>query len=107
MDADSPPKLNKTGKVQFEDRFGNADESNVTAKLEVVISGNEVQVVGKLVTRFRTHHRREQFATDERRAGNIEGDRVAVLRFESRAALAEVETSFVDRTCWKALTSVS
>ena len=72
-----------------------SNKSNVAAKLEVMVSGNKIYVVSELVTRFGTNHGREELATDERSAGNVECNRVAVLRFESRATLAEVETSFV------------
>ena len=46
-------EIEKTGEIQFKDCFWNANESDVAAKLEVVISGNEIHVIGELITRFR------------------------------------------------------
>ncbi len=45
-------KVEQAGKVQFKDRFWNPNEGDVAAKLEVVISGNQVDVIGELITRF-------------------------------------------------------
>jgi hypothetical protein len=61
-----------------------------------VISGNNVNVVRKLIACLGAHDRREEFAADKSGAGNIERYCVAILRFESRAALAEVKATFVD-----------
>ena len=89
-------EVEETREVQFEDRLRNANESDVAAEFEVVVAVNNVHVVSELVTCFRAQHRREEFAADESGARDIESNRVAVLRFESRAAFAEVETRFVN-----------
>ena len=95
MAADSPPKLKRPAKFSSKIASGISNESNVATKLEVVISGNEIDVVGELVSRLRAKHGREEFATDEGRAGNIESNGIAVLRFERRATFAKVEPRFV------------
>ena len=53
-------------KIQFEDRRWNIHRGIVTAELEGVITGDDVQGVGPFVARFRAHDRREEFAADER-----------------------------------------
>src|SRR6185436_18690453 len=62
---------------------------------ERMSSVNNVQVVGEFVSRLGSNNGREELATDESSAGNIECNCIAVLRLERRAAFTEVETRFV------------
>src|ERR1043165_4574810 len=72
-------EVEETGEVEFKDRLRNANERRIATELEVVIVRDEIHVVGELVKRFGAHYRREQFAAEERGAGNIERDCVTVL----------------------------
>src|SRR6185436_9757135 len=65
-------KVKETCEIQLEDRFGYSDECGVTAEFEVMVSGDDVYVVSKLVPRFGANDRREELAADEGRAGNVE-----------------------------------
>jgi hypothetical protein len=56
VQAPEAAEVEKTREVQFENRFGYANESDVAAELEVVVTGDEVQVVGEFVARFRALH---------------------------------------------------
>ncbi len=99
--ADEFTEVEKSGKVQLKDCRRNANESEIAAKLKGVVAGDDAQVVGPLVTRFRANHRRKQFATDERGAGDVESNGFTILRGESRAALAEIKPRFVDHVAAK------
>jgi hypothetical protein len=43
-------EIEQPSEIQFKNSFWNSDEADITTKLEVVISGDEVDVVSELVT---------------------------------------------------------
>ncbi len=68
----------------------------VAAELEVVVAGDDVDVIGELEARLLPDDGREQLAPEEGRADDIDGDRIVVLREKFGVACSEVEAPFVD-----------
>src|SRR5262245_27323800 len=71
------------------------DPVEVATELDQMMAMVPRDRIADLITVLDPLHRREQLATDECRAGDVEGDRVTVCRAERCRATAPVEVAFV------------